>query len=795
MQYIRFFNEIGMQDVGEVGGKNASLGEMISNLSKKGIAVPSGFATTAQAFWLFIDANNLRKPIAQLLSSITLSDVQLLQKNAQKIRSLIVSGKMPSELKKEIIGAYNQLSKQYKQEACDVAVRSSATAEDLPNASFAGQQESFLHVVGHEILLARVVDCMASLFTDRAIAYRLQQGFAHDTIALSVGVQKMIRSDNACSGVAFSIDTESGFKDIVMIEAAYGLGEAIVQGLVIPDEYMTFKPLLHNHALTPIIKKQLGRKETKMMYRHDGGTHLVKTTAEEREIYCLTDDEIMQLSRSVMIIEDHYTQLKRAWCPMDIEWAKNADDNIIYIIQARPETVQSNIQKHTVTHFSLQTTAAPLLKGLSVGNAVVSGIVRVVQSIHEAHTVQEGDIIVTPMTDPDWVPLMKKAAGIITDHGGRTCHAAIVSRELGIPAIVGTQRATQQLHNGQTVTLDCSTSEVGRVFDGVVAYEKRTIALESLPKIKTSVMINLADPGKALRASQLPVDGVGLARIEFIINNAIKVHPMALLYPEKITDTEIKKQIDSYAKGYAQQIDYFIDTLARSIGMIAAAFYPRPVVVRMSDFKSNEYRHLVGGSYFEPEEQNPMIGFRGASRYYSAEYQKAFELECTAMKKVRDNIGFTNVSLMLPFVRTIEEAQKVIAIMDACGLKRGSNGLDLIMMCELPANVLLIDELSTLFDGFSIGSNDLTQMTLGADRDSDRLTHVFDERNEAVKKLIMMAIQGAHRHHKKVSICGQAPSDYPEYALFLIQEGIDAISLSDDAVIPFLLHYEQELKK
>ena len=787
VKYIKQFKDIRIEDVASVGGKNASLGQMISALTKEGILIPDGFAVTADAYWHFIDHNNLRTRINELLIPVNLGDVQGLQKAGEQVRALIKGGTMPDDLRAEITQAYAQLSQEYAQTACDVAVRSSATAEDLPDASFAGQQETFLNVSGDDELIKRVIDCMASLFTDRAIAYRIQKGFAHDEIALSVGVQKMIRSDRSVSGVAFSLDTESGFKDIVMIEASYGLGESIVQGLVVPDEYMVFKTTF-NKGFYPLIKKRLGSKEEKIVYDQKGGTKIVPVSESEREQYCLTDEEIAQLTRDVIIIENHYSDKKDGWCPMDVEWAKDADDGKIYIVQSRPETVHSVQERTRVMRlFSLQTKDAPILQGLSIGQAIVTGTVRMVKSLDEAGDIKADDIIVTEMTDPDWVPLMKQAAGIITDRGGRTCHAAIVSRELEVPALVGTQDATTVLKDGQTVTIDCSKGGRGVVYDGKLPFEVQEVALNELPKLDTKVMVNIAEPSRALHVSMLPTDGVGLARIEFIINNAIKIHPMALVHPGKVTDSKVREQIKERTKGYEDKKQYFIDSLARGVAMIAAAFYPRQVIVRMSDFKTNEYRNLIGGTFFEPVEENPMLGFRGAFRYYNPRYQDAFALECAAMKKVREDMGLDNVTLMIPFVRTPQEGKKVLDVMAQYGLKKGENGLKIIMMCELPTNVILIDEFSKIFDGFSIGSNDLTQMTLGVDRDSGLMAELFDERDEAVMRFVKQAIEGAHRNNRSIGFCGQAPSDYPDFAQFLLKNKIDSLSLSPDTVIPFLL--------
>jgi len=791
MKFIRWFEQISMRDVPEVGGKNASLGEMISTLSHEGITVPQGFAVTADAYWHFIDHNKLREPIKKAFEQLSdITNLEALKKTGNAVRKLIVQGEMPKDLCDEIIAAYHELSKRYQQENADVAVRSSATAEDLPTASFAGQQETFLNVCGDDALLQAYKKDLASLFTDRSIAYRTEKGFDHFEVALSVGVQKMVRSDKACAGVAFSLDTESGFKDVVMIDASYGLGEAIVQGIVIPDEFLVFKPTL-KEGYSAIIKKQLGDKKIKIVYNEgdpDELVHEVPVPTEDQLKFCLTDEEVCELAQMVMTIEAHYSEKKGAWCPMDVEWGKDGDDGKLYILQARPETIHGQEQNtHFMTHYKLLATPKKvLLTGESIGKQIVSGVVRVIESAAQIDQVAHGDILVTDMTDPDWVPIMKRAGGIITNRGGRTCHAAIVSRELGIPAIVGAEDATSMLKDGAIVTIDCSQGNKGFVYEGEVPFEEEVIELKKLPEIPVKLMVNIADPDRALHLSSLPVSGVGLARIEFIITNAIKIHPMALLHPEKITDKKIKQEIERITAAYDDKKQFFIDQLALGIGRIAAAFYPREVIVRLSDFKSNEYRNLIGGKYFEPVEENPMIGFRGASRYYNERYREAFAFECAAVKKVRDEMGLTNVTVMIPFVRTLEEGKLVLEEMARNGLKKGENGLRVIMMCEIPSNAVLVDEFSKFFDGFSIGSNDLTQLTLGVDRDSEILASEFDERDPAVKKLIAQAIAGARRHHKYSGICGQAPSDYPEFAQFLIDQGIESISLNPDSVIPFL---------
>lgn len=792
MKYIKFFEDIRITDVAQVGGKNASLGEMISQLTPLGILVPSGFAITADAYWHYLNENNLVEKMRAIMNDLSdVHDVKMLHAAGSKIRKLIADGTMPDDLKQEIVAAYNHLSQQYgaKNKDIDVAVRSSATAEDLPTASFAGQQDTFLNVSGEKELIHACKLGMASLFNDRAIVYRVEQGFDHFKVALSLGVQKMVRSDTAVSGVAFSLDTESGFADVVMIEASYGLGESIVQGLVTPDEYMVYKQTL-TQGFASIIKKMCGDKKTKIVYskNKDEKVKQVAVPEEQQHSFALTDEEILTLAQYVVAIENHYSELKKSWSPMDIEWAKDGQDGKIYIVQARPETVHAGKKKVIFSQYTLDASAKkePLVSGLSIGRKIVSGIARVIKSAKDIAHVQDGDIIVTEMTDPDWVPVMKRAAGIITDRGGRTCHAAIVSRELGIAAIVGTGDGTKKIKTGDGITIDCSSGADGAVYQEKINYSIKETPLTDIPASPVSVMLNIADPDSAFQTSFLPVNGVGLARLEFIISNVIKIHPMALLHSEKIIDKKIKTEIDSLTAAYSNASDFFVEQLACGIGMIAAAFYPRPVIVRLSDFKSNEYRNLLGGQYFEPIEENPMIGFRGASRYYHEQYREAFALECAAMLRVRKNMGLSNVKIMVPFVRTPEEAEKVIKEIESHGLVRGTDGLELVMMCEVPSNVILIEQFSNYFDGFSIGSNDLTQLVLGIDRDSTLVAPLFDERNEAVKKMMLMAIEGAHRAKKYIGICGQAPSDYPEIAEFLMKSGIDSLSLNADSVIPFL---------
>ncbi|MFZ5954619.1 MAG: phosphoenolpyruvate synthase [Candidatus Dependentiae bacterium] len=793
MKYIKRFDELGLKDVGIVGGKNASLGQMIVDLAQQGIKVPMGFAITAAAYRYFLTYNNLIEPLKEIRKKIIVTDHQSLSTGATQLRELIKQGNYPIDLQHEIEQAYKDLSAYYKQKECDVAVRSSATAEDLPGASFAGQQETYLHIRTITSVLDAIKKCFASLFTERAIVYRAEKGFDDFDVAISVGIQKMIRSDLACSGVAFSLDTESGFKDAVIINAAYGLGEAIVQGHVTPDEFVVFKKTLHNHY-RPILKKNLGQKSIKLVYGKEGELIKEQVPVDLENSFSLTDDEILELARYVVLIEEHYSRLENRWVPMDIEWAKDGVDNQIYIIQARPETVHAQEQQaNGFIRYSLSAQINPsiLVTGQSIGQKIASGKAKIVSNVDEIGKVESGDIIVTQMTDPDWLPALKKAAGIITDKGGRTCHAAIVARELGIPAIVGTGNATQVIPNEELITIDCSQGMVGMVYHGSLPFNKEHVSLKNLPKLNTKLMINLADPDRAFSYSSLPVEGVGLARIEFIINTAIKIHPMALIAPGRVTDKKVHHEIEQLTAAYPDKQDYFVDKLAQGVGMIAAAFYPKPVIVRFSDFKSNEYKNLIGGSFFEPEEENPMIGFRGASRYYHPEYEPAFKLECAAIKKAREEMGLTNIKVMVPFVRTVSEAEKVIKLLEEQELLK-DNGLAVIMMCEVPSNVILIDKFSQYFDGFSIGSNDLTQLTLGIDRDSALLSDVFDERDSAVMKMIELALQGAQKNDRPIGICGQAPSDYPEIAHWLLAKGIDSISLNPDTVIPFLQSFTEK---
>ncbi len=782
-RYIRWFEDIGIKDIPLVGGKNASLGEMVRELAPRGIKVPNGFAITAEAYWHLLRAANIDQQIQEILSGLDTRDTANLQQRGRAVRHAIMAAPLPQDLQHSIIAAYRELSRG-ADKPMDVAVRSSATAEDLPNASFAGQQETYLNVQGDAALLESCKRCFASLFTDRAISYRQDKGFDHFKIALSIGVQRMVRSDLASSGVMFSIDTETGSQDIVLINAAFGLGENVVQGSINPDEYFVFKPTL-KQGFRPILQKRLGSKEFKLVY-DIGGSKMVKNipvAPDDRARFAITDDEILCLARWACLIEDHYSQQRGQYTPMDMEWAKDGHTGELFILQARPETVQSQKSLDRVEVYHLKEKGPALVRGRSVGEKIAHGPVRVVKSAHNLNQVQKGDVLVTDKTDPDWEPTMRKAAAIVTNRGGRTCHAAIVSRELGLPAIVGTENGTEILKDGQAVTVSCAEGETGFVYQGLLKFDVQQIKLHDLSRPQTQVMMNVGNPEEAFRLSSLPNDGVGLAREEFIISNYIKVHPLALLDYDRIEDQALREQIAQLTIGYDDKPQFFVDKLAQGVAMIGAAFYPKDVVVRLSDFKTNEYANLIGGKAYEPVEENPMIGFRGASRYYNPRYQVGFALECRAMKKVRDEMGLSNVKLMVPFCRTVEEGRRVLEEMEKHGLKRGDNKLEVYVMCEVPSNVILATEFAEIFDGFSIGSNDLTQLVLGVDRDSEIVAHIFDERNPAVKNMIASVIQAAKSKGKKIGICGQAPSDYPEFAAFLVELGIDSISLNPDAVL------------
>ena len=774
---IVWFEDISRGDVALVGGKNASLGEMVQTLSQEGVQVPPGFATTADAFWRFVDENVIRSRVTGFLAALADGKMTLAEAGFA-IRSAFLKGEWPAETSAAIVKAYRELCARVGKAELDVAVRSSATAEDLPEASFAGQQETFLNIRGDKALLDACRRCYASLFTDRAIAYRHAKQFDHMKVALSIGVQQMVRSDSGGAGVMFSIDTETGFDKVVLIDAAWGLGENVVQGTVDPDEYEVFKPLLSDKSLSPIIEKKLGAKAQKMIYAvGDKPTYNVPTSKAERAAFVLKNEEIVLLARWAVAIEAHYG------CPMDMEWAKDGPDGDIYIVQARPETVQSRREVGNFRAYRIKSKGKKLLTGLSVGDAVVAGRVCLIEDVKDIDRFVDGAVLVTKMTDPDWVPVMKRAAAIVTDHGGRTSHAAIVSRELGLPAIVGTGNATHLLHTDQEVTVSCAEGEEGFVYEGTADFEIKTLEVTGLPATSTKVMLNLGNPGAALRWWRIPSDGIGLARMEFVVSNHIKIYPMALVRYGSLKDEKVIREIDTLTAGYIDKPQYFVDKLACGLGRIAAAAYPNPVIVRMSDFKTNEYAGLIGGAEFEPSEENPMIGFRGASRYYSPRYREGFALECRAIKQLREHMGFRNVIVMIPFCRSTGEADKVLAVMAENGLKRGDDGLQVYVMCEIPSNVILAKEFAKRFDGFSIGSNDLTQLTLGVDRDSSDLAEQFNEQDPAVEWMIENVITAAHKAGAKVGLCGQAPSDHPEFAEFLVGCGIDSISVSPDSFI------------
>ena len=784
---VLWFDEVGIADIPLVGGKNASLGEMIQQLTAKGVRVPNGFATTAHAYRYFIESAGLEAKLREIFADLDVEDLQNLRQKGKQARALILDTPFPRELQAAIADAYEKLCDRYG-DSTDVAVRSSATAEDLPDASFAGQQETYLNVQACAGVLECCHKCFASIFTDRAISYRQQRGFDHFEVALSVGVQKMVRSDLASSGVMFSIDTETGFKNAVLVTAAYGLGENVVQGAVNPDEYFVFKPTL-KQGFRPILDKRLGSKTLKMVYDIGGSkyTKNVSVIAAEKNKFAIQDDEILQLAEWAVVIEEHYSQVRGTYTPMDIEWAKDGNTGELFIVQARPETVQSQKSAKILRNYKLQGTSAVLAKGRAVGESIGQGKARVILDVHRIADFQSGEVLVTNKTDPDWEPIMKKASAIVTNSGGRTCHAAIIAREMGIPAIVGTGDATQILKNHQEITVSCSEGDEGKVYAGLLPFEIQETAIENLPRTRTQILMNVGNPEEAFGLSAIPCDGVGLARLEFIIANHIKAHPLALIHFDELTDESVKEEIAELTALYQHKPDFFTDKLAHGIATIAAAFYPNPVIVRMSDFKSNEYANLLGGRQFEPKEENPMIGWRGASRYYDPNYREAYALECKALKRVRDEMGLTNVIPMIPFCRTPEEGRKVLAEMAKHGLVKGENGLQVYVMCELPSNVIFADEFAQVFDGFSIGSNDLTQLTLGLDRDSALVAHIFDERNEAVKRMIEIAIKAAKKYDRKIGICGQAPSDYPEFARFLVELGIDSISLNPDSVLKTLL--------
>ncbi len=778
-ELVLWYNGLGMNDVDRVGGKNASLGEMISNLSNMGVTVPDGFATTADAFRDFMSQSGLHDKIQLALKELDVDDVEALAIVGSKIRRWVVDTPFQPELEEAILASYNEL-KGDANDAFAVAVRSSATAEDLPDASFAGQQETFLNVRGWDNVKLALKEVFASLFNDRAIAYRVHQGFEHADVALSAGIQKMIRSDIASSGVMFSIDTESGFSDVAFITGAYGLGETVVQGAVNPDEFYVHKPTLLS-GKPAVVRKTLGGKAVKMIYtddtEHGKSVETVEVEPVHRRQFCISDEEIAELANQAVIIENHYQR------PMDIEWAKDGADGKIYIVQARPETVRSRDDGRVIERYLLSEKAEVIVEGRAIGQKIGKGPARVISDLSEMAQVKKGDVLVTDMTDPDWEPIMKRASAIVTNRGGRTCHAAIIARELGIPAVVGCGNATAKISQNQNVTVSCAEGDTGNIYQGLLDFDVSHSEVDNMPDLPFKIMMNVGNPDRAFDFARLPHHGIGLARLEFIINRMIGVHPRALLDFDKLDDPDLIEVINDQVAGYSDPVSFYVDKLVEGISTLACAFSPEKVIVRMSDFKSNEYANLIGGHLYEPEEENPMLGFRGASRYISDEFEDCFALECRAIKRVRETMGLTNVEVMIPFVRTVEEASQVISLLAKYGLKRGENGLRVIMMCELPSNALLADEFLEYFDGFSIGSNDLTQLTLGLDRDSGIISHLFDERNPAIKKLLSMAIQACLKANKYIGICGQGPSDHPDLAKWLMKEGIESVSLNPDSVL------------
>ncbi len=783
-RYVRWFEELGLADVPLVGGKNASLGEMYRELSGLGLKVPNGFAITADAFRDALTTAGVWDELHELLDNLDKNDVRQLQAVGARARELVYKAGLPEAAVPEILEAYERLQQEYGAEMT-VAVRSSATAEDLPTASFAGQHDTFLNVHGQTNLLETIQRCNASLFTDRAISYRIDQGFDHFKVALSAGVMKMVRSDLASSGVMFSIDTETGFRDAVFITGAYGLGENVVKGTVDPDEFHVHKPTFRE-GYRSVLRRHLGDKQIKMIYA-SGHTREpvtnIPTPKADRRRFCIGDEDVLSLADQAIKIEDHYSRAANTFRPMDIEWAKDGIDGELYIVQARPETVISQRSAVVMETYSIEPGGNVVVSGRAVGTKIGTGKARVIKDAHKLSDFEPGEVLVADITTPDWEPVMKTAGAIVTNRGGRTCHAAIIARELGIPAVVGAEHATETLKTGQAITVSCAEGDTGRVYDGTLPFELKTTDLSTIKRPSTHIMINLGNPDLAFQTSRLPNDGVGLARMEFIVSESIKVHPMALIEPERVEDPDERAEIDRLTAGHDSPTSYFVDTLAEGVGTIAGAFYPKPVIVRMSDFKTNEYAALIGGRWFEPEEANPMIGFRGAARYAHPAYEPGFALECQAMRRVRDDMGLNNLKLMIPFCRRIDEAKRVIDVMAQNGLKRGDNGLELYVMCEIPNNVLLVDEFSDLFDGFSIGSNDLTQLTLGVDRDSEMVAFEFDERDPGVLAMLKLAVEGAQRNGRHCGICGQAPSDYPEIAEYLVRLGIESMSLTADTVI------------
>ena len=797
--YIRWFNELTIDDIPLVGGKNASLGEMIRELIPQGINIPNGFAVTAEAYRYMLDEAGAWKELHSALDDLDADNMVDLANCARKAREIIYAAPLPSLLEQQILAAYRQLQDQYGGDL-SLAVRSSATAEDLPTASFAGQQDTFLNIRGEQTLLEACKRCFASLFTDRAIHYRIDQEFDHFKLGLSIGIMKMVRSDLSASGVMFSLDTESGFNDVVFITGAYGLGENVVQGAVDPDEYYVHKPTFEK-GFRAVLKRTLGAKKIKMVYsegRTREPTRNIITSDEERSHFCITDEDVLTLADYAILIEKHYSSKAGQARPMDMEWAKDGIDGKLYIVQARPETVVSQRNSMIMESYVLKDKADPITVGHAVGSKIATGNARIIEHPAQLNEFKPGDVLVADITTPDWEPVMKIASAIVTNRGGRTCHAAIISRELGVPAVIGCENATLAIKNSSSVTVSCAEGDVGKVYPGILGFEVNSTNLSDLKRTKTKIMLNIGNPELAFKNSFLPNDGVGLARMEFIITEYIKAHPMALIHPERVQDKAILAQLKRLTRNYARPENFFVERLSEAVATIAAAFYPKPVIVRLSDFKTNEYAALLGGKDFEFEEANPMIGFRGASRYIHPAYAEGFALECAAMKRVRDDMGLTNVILMIPFCRRVQEAERVLEAMTTHGLKRSENSLEIYVMCEIPNNVIQIDEFSKCFDGFSIGSNDLTQLTLGVDRDSAILAADFDERDPGVKAIIRMAVEGAHRNGKHIGLCGQAPSDYPDMAEFLVEIGIDSMSLNPDTVLQTtqkILETEQRLDR
>jgi pyruvate,water dikinase len=783
--WVRSFSDLTLADVPSVGGKNASLGEMCRELQAKGVAVPDGFATTAEAFREFLSRDGLGRRIVEVLDGLDHRDVGELERRGAAVRQLILASELPPELRAAVGAAYRRLSEASGEPATDVAVRSSATAEDLPEASFAGQQETFLNVRGESAVCDAVRRCFASLYTNRAIVYRREKGFTDVAVALSAGVQKMVRSDLGAAGVIFTLDTESGFRDVVLVTASWGLGESVVRGVVNPDEFCVFKPTLAA-GFRPIVEKRLGSKEMKLVYESRGGTagtRNVPVPEADRRRFSLSDDDVLELARWAVVAERHYSAKAGRPLPLDLEWAKDGVTGKLYILQARPETVHAPQRQSGLEIYRLEQRGELLVSGRAIGSRIGAGPARRIAGAAGMAEFRDGEVLVAEMTDPDWVPIMRRAAAVVTERGGRTCHAAIVSRELGIPSVVGAAGALERLPSGEPVTVVCAEGERGAVYRGRLEYSVERLSLDSLPRPRTKLMMNLADPELAFDLSFLPSDGVGLARMEFIVSNAIRIHPMALVRYPALADPKAVEAIAALTEGYEKKTEFFVDRLAQGVGKIAAAFHPKDVILRLSDFKTNEYAKLIGGAEFEPTEENPMLGFRGASRYDHPRYREGFALECAAIRRVRDDMGLVNLKIMVPFCRTLEEGERVIAVLQREGLRRGERGLELYVMCEIPSNVLLAREFAALFDGFSIGSNDLTQLILGVDRDSEIVAPLFDERNPAVLAMVRQAIEAARAAGRKIGICGQAPSDYPEFAEFLVRCGIDSISLNPDTVV------------